>query len=256
MPGLFGSSAPGQVYDPSALSPMDKMAVFGAMLKDIGNGGQSDNIMQARQMLLGQQMARSQMGLIGAALGGDNPAPAQPEQITVPGAPTMTADAAPTQPAGYGGARPGLIGGGAPSRSARAMAALATLKGDYKGAYDILHPQAVDVREGSELRNPITGELVAKGPAKTGVSEGFGWRVDPQTGSITWEAQRPMTYDDILNLGKFQHQLSQDAFTNKIAAGHLNVDVGNLGVNQHRLQFDVGKTPAVTPPAGFVVDQK
>jgi hypothetical protein len=268
LPAAAQQGAVAGQYDPSALSGGDRLAMMGAMLRDIGgnfSGGSSNNLQDMRQMMAGRQLMQQQMALRGSLAGifAQPAAPAPSGAGALGGAsggmPGGTPGAPTGAPVGGGAQTAGPTAGPDPS-SAIPMLARAQAMGIDTGPYlDMLKmasPEGVALREGATLVNPRTGAKIADGPAKTGVSDGFGWKMDPSTGSVTWGAQRPMTYDDVLKLGQFQHTLSQDAFTNRISAGHLGVEQGNLGVNQGRLGFDRGKTPSVTPPSGFVVDKQ
>ena len=152
MAGLFGilpTSAVAGQYDPSALSTPDRVAMLGAMLKDIGNGGQSNNVLDVRNMLAGQQMMRAQMGLMNTALGGDGGAQTPPVQGAA-------------APASGSGAQPGVFAAAPPmSGSQRAMATLAMLKGDFGSANAIMNPR---VRQGTDgtlynERGQVVGRL-------------------------------------------------------------------------------------------------
>jgi hypothetical protein len=125
----------------------------------------------------------------------------------------------------------------------------------YLSLYDKVAPPGVAVRAGGAIMDPRTGQVLGYGPPQVVQNGSYAGKIDPATGQVTWGGERPQTYDETLNQKRFEHQLDQDLFNNRVALGRLDVDRGNLGVNQNRLSFDVGKTPSVTPPAGFVVDK-
>lgn len=148
--GSRGSQAPGAMYDPSNLSGADRMSIFGAMLKDIGNGGQSNNVSDVRQMLMQRQLMGAQLGMMGQALGPDDGSGASAQQPaaapvpsgpTPPGAPPAGPFGTPMAPQGPApGPAPPQPGGMFANRQQKALAAMALLKGDAKGAWDIMHP--------------------------------------------------------------------------------------------------------------------
>jgi len=161
--------------------------------------------------------------------------------------------AAGAQGGAAGGA--GATGGGmGMTNQQKLMAYMAMRKGDFATAEKIMHPTPLALRENAIAVNPVTGQTIAKGAPKTGVAEGYGWTADSD-GNITWGAQRPMTYNDVLNLGKFQDQLKQEGIQNRIAAGHLAIAGGELGVHQAGERRQEVESPQFGPPQGFVPDK-
>lgn len=140
--GLFGGGAPSgaMVYDPSQASSGDKLMMLGAMLKDIGSGGQTNNVIDARNMLLQRQLLGAQYGLMQQALGPDGGAT---------GAGAAPSDGAPGASMPPTGSPP--AGNAFASRQQKALAAMALLKGDAKGAWDIMHPDIMFAPDGTAI---------------------------------------------------------------------------------------------------------
>jgi hypothetical protein len=223
-------------YSPQNLSTGDRLALFGAALKDIGNYGQSNNIMDVQQMLAGRQLMAQQMGLRNNLAGLFAQPPAAAGAGVGPGG-VPAAPGAPTQPAVPNIAQVAPM-------LARAQAMGIDIA-PYLSLYDKMRPEGVSVAPGAQLRDQHTGAILATGAPEVRESGGYTYTIDPATGSVTWGGERPMNYGEVQSAADFQHKLDQDLFNNRaklkelgLQAGQLGVAQGGLGVQQGHLALD------------------